>query len=102
MCFDDLQYYAKKYKRQSGVWKIVALSLFVVIGFMSILLFFLKLQKKLYIKKVTEESKDIPNTPEQEEELRIIRERECASANAPKNRMTTEERLKNERTEEEA
>lgn len=60
------------------------------------------MQNKKYKEKIIELSNNIPNTPEQEAELEEIRKREWAAANAPANRKTDEERLEENRINEEA
>ncbi|MGN0178178.1 MAG: hypothetical protein ACI4DY_01885 [Monoglobaceae bacterium] len=60
------------------------------------------MQNKKYKEKIIELSNSIPNTPEQEAELEEIRKREWAAANAPANRKTDEERLEENRINEEA
>lgn len=59
-------------------------------------------KNKEYKEKIIELSGNIPNTPEQEAELEEIRKREWAAANAPANRKTDEERLEENRINEEA
>ena len=102
MEWNDFQRCLRGYKRRDGMWKAVAVILFAITAIMSVVAAMEKLKNRKYCEKITEMSKDIPNTKEQEEELRIIKERECAAANSPKNRQTVEERLENDRVSEEA
>lgn len=67
-------------KKGGGFSRFIAVIMFFVTAFMAVMLFFERLRHKELRDEVIRESAEIPNTPEQEEELRIIRERAAASA----------------------
>lgn len=89
-------------KKESGIWKAVSAVLFVVAALSAVSAFLLKLQNHKYRDKIIELSHNIPNTPEQEAELEEIRKREWSRANAPANNQTAEERMAENRVDEEA
>lgn len=94
--------YAKECARKKGVWKLAAAVFFLAFVGMSAAAVMLKIKNNKYRDKLIEVSEQIPNTPEQEEELAEIRRREWSRANAPSNRMTDEERIAENRVTEEA
>ena len=94
--------FAKKCARKKGVWKLAAVVFFIAFVGMSVAAIMLKIKNDKYRDKLIEVSEQIPNTPEQEEELADIRRREWSRANAPSNRMSDEERIAENRVTEEA
>lgn len=89
------------YVRKGGIWKLVAAVFFVAFTLMSASAYLLKKKNKQYRDKIVEMSEDFPVSDEQKEELAKIRQREWSKANSPANRVTDEERLSDNRVEEE-
>ena len=96
------EFYDCEYEEKCGGGKLV--TAFVLAGMAAATAFAVvtHMQNKKYKEKIIELSNNIPNTPEQEAELEEIRKREWAAANAPANRKTDEERLEENRINEEA
>ena len=92
--------YVKECNRRGGMWKFVAFVLFVALVATAISAFMLK-RKNKYCNLLVKESGDLPNTPEQEEELKEIRLREWGRAHSMANQKSTEERLEENRIIEE-
>lgn len=70
-------------KKSGGFSKFMAVIMFFVTAFMAVVLFVERMKHKELRDEVIRESAEIPNTPEQEEELRIIRERAAANNAEP-------------------
>lgn len=95
------EYYDCEYEEKCGGKFVTALALAGMAAATAVAVV-THMQNKKYKEKIIELSNSIPNTPEQEAELEEIRKREWASANAPANRKTDEERLEENRINEEA
>ena len=93
--------YAKECARKKGAWKLAAVVFFLAFVGASVAAVMYKLKSNKYKDTLIEISEQIPNTPEQEEELAEIRRREWSRANAPSNRVSEEERIAENRVTEE-
>lgn len=94
--------YAKRCARKKGFWKIAAAIFFIAFVGMSVTAFLLKGKNDAYKKTLIEISEQFPVTMEQEEELDEIKRRDWSRANAPANRVSSEERIAENRVTEEA
>ncbi len=98
------EYYecAKGLGRRGGIWKFMAVLLFLALAAMTVTAFMLKLKNNQYRDILIAESEKFPNTEEQEKELAEIRKRSWSRAHSMANRKSCEERLEDNRITEEA
>lgn len=93
---------AKACGKKRGMWKFVAVVLFLAFVASAAAVVALKFKNDQYRDAIIKMSEELPNTPEQEEELSELRRREWSRAHAPANRKSDEERMADNRIVEEA